>query len=207
VEVARPRLRGKMAVEAVDRAMRGQTSPRQSMRRGRSYRLAARRTGWPLRGAASGAGEARLAILDSYTKEHSAEYQAQAWIDLARRMGTRTRPFAIRRTSPRSFCTRVTTPQCDRLGRERSSKVRPHGEPRTWTTRFRTFFAVALQDGAWDHNSSYSPERAGRPDTVQLWHKITTADDPEWTVATTRSIRTRRRLAAGSRSRRPTAAG
>src|SRR5690606_13096587 len=33
------------------------------------------------------AGEARVAILDSYTKEHSAEYQAQAWIDLARRLG------------------------------------------------------------------------------------------------------------------------
>ena len=34
------------------------------------------------------AGEAKRAILDSYTKEHSAEYQAQAWIDLARRLGT-----------------------------------------------------------------------------------------------------------------------
>ena len=31
-------------------------------------------------------GETRRAILDSYTKEHSAEYQAQAWIDLARRL-------------------------------------------------------------------------------------------------------------------------
>ncbi len=29
----------------------------------------------------------RRAILDSYTKEHSAEYQAQAWIDLARKLG------------------------------------------------------------------------------------------------------------------------
>jgi 2-methylcitrate dehydratase len=42
-------------------------------------------------------------------------------------------------------------------------------------------FAVALQDGSWDHNVSYSPERAGRPDTVELWHKITTAEDAEWT--------------------------
>ena len=31
-------------------------------------------------------GEAKLAILDTYTKEHSAEYQAQALIDLARRL-------------------------------------------------------------------------------------------------------------------------
>ena len=32
------------------------------------------------------AGEPKRAILDSYTKEHSAEYQAQALIDLARRI-------------------------------------------------------------------------------------------------------------------------
>ncbi len=31
-------------------------------------------------------GEAKRAILDTYTKEHSAEYQAQAWIDLARKL-------------------------------------------------------------------------------------------------------------------------
>src|SRR5699024_10836189 len=28
---------------------------------------------------------------------------------------------------------------------------------------------------------SYAPERAGRPDTVELWHKIETTEDPEWT--------------------------
>lgn len=42
-------------------------------------------------------------------------------------------------------------------------------------------FAVALQDGAWHHADSYAPERAGRPDTVELWHKVTTEEDPEWT--------------------------
>ena len=42
-------------------------------------------------------------------------------------------------------------------------------------------FAVALQDGGWHHVDSYAPERAGRADTVELWHKITTAEDAEWT--------------------------
>ena len=42
-------------------------------------------------------------------------------------------------------------------------------------------FAVALQDGTWDHNASYAPERAGRPDTVALWQKVTTVEDAEWT--------------------------
>ena len=42
-------------------------------------------------------------------------------------------------------------------------------------------FAVALQDGTWHHERSYAPERAHRPDTVELWRKISTVEDPEWT--------------------------
>ncbi|SDK56403.1 2-methylcitrate dehydratase, partial [Cryobacterium psychrotolerans] len=42
-------------------------------------------------------------------------------------------------------------------------------------------FTVALQDGSWHHVDSYSPERAGRADTVALWHSVTTVEDPEWT--------------------------
>jgi 2-methylcitrate dehydratase len=43
-------------------------------------------------------------------------------------------------------------------------------------------FAVALQDGEWHHIRSYAPERAQRADTVALWHKVTTAEDPVWTA-------------------------
>jgi len=43
-------------------------------------------------------------------------------------------------------------------------------------------FAVALQDGTWHHERSYAPERARRPDTVRLWRKIRTVEDPEWTA-------------------------
>jgi 2-methylcitrate dehydratase len=42
-------------------------------------------------------------------------------------------------------------------------------------------FAVALQDGGWHHVASYTRERARRPDTVELWQKIETREDPEWT--------------------------
>jgi 2-methylcitrate dehydratase len=41
--------------------------------------------------------------------------------------------------------------------------------------------AVALEDGVWHHVRSYAPERAQRPSTVKLWHKITTAEDKAWT--------------------------
>ena len=42
-------------------------------------------------------------------------------------------------------------------------------------------FAVALEDKCWHHVNSYTPERAQRPETVRLWHKISTQEDPEWT--------------------------
>lgn len=44
-------------------------------------------------------------------------------------------------------------------------------------------FAVALQDGTWHHVKSYEPSRAQRPDTVKLWHKISTVEDAKWTEA------------------------
>ncbi|MCU1425494.1 MAG: 2-methylcitrate dehydratase, partial [Microbacteriaceae bacterium] len=82
-----PAFAGKMAIESVDRAMRGQTSPT-PIYEGEDGVIA-----WLLDGKNAAyevplpeAGETKRAILDSYTKEHSAEYQAQAWIDLARKL-------------------------------------------------------------------------------------------------------------------------
>jgi len=42
-------------------------------------------------------------------------------------------------------------------------------------------FAVALEDGGWHHEKSYAPERAARPATIELWRKISTVEDGEWT--------------------------
>ena len=41
-------------------------------------------------------------------------------------------------------------------------------------------FAVALEDGAWHHELSYDWDRRHRPETVALWRKIKTHEDPEW---------------------------
>ena len=42
-------------------------------------------------------------------------------------------------------------------------------------------FAVALEDGKWHHIKSYTPERASKKSTVELWNKIETFEDPQWT--------------------------
>jgi 2-methylcitrate dehydratase len=43
-------------------------------------------------------------------------------------------------------------------------------------------FAVALEDGAWHHELSYAPSRAQRPETIELWKKISTVEKEKWTT-------------------------
>jgi len=42
-------------------------------------------------------------------------------------------------------------------------------------------FAVALEDGKWHHVNSYTPRRANKKSTVDLWRKIKTFEDKKWT--------------------------
>ena len=60
-------------------------------------------------------------------------------------------------------------------------KMDPKASRETLDHSIMYMFAVALEDGAWHHVDSYAPERANRPETVELWHKIVTTEDPEWT--------------------------
>ena len=178
-----PAFAGKMAIEAVDRAMRGQTSP-SPIWEGEDGVIA-----WLLDGpegsyvvALPEAGEAKRAILDSYTKEHSAEYQAQAWIDLARRLGAQ-HPELKDPANIESIvlATSHHTHFVIGSGSGDPQKYDPTASRETLDHSVPYIFAVALQDGRWHHVDSYAPQRAARPDTVELWHKITTVQDPEWT--------------------------
>ena len=178
-----PAFAGKMAVEAVDRAMRGQTSP-SPIYEGEDGVIA-----WLLDGPEGSydvplpaAGEPKRAILDSYTKEHSAEYQAQAWIDLARKLH-RERPELADPANVRRIVLHTShhTHTVIGSGANDPQKYDPTASRETLDHSIPYIFAVALQDGGWHHVDSYTPERAGRPDTVALWRAITTAEDPEWT--------------------------
>lgn len=178
-----PAFAGKMAVEAVDRAMRGQTSP-VPIYEGEDGVIA-----WILDGPDAeytvplpAPGEAKRAILDTYTKEHSAEYQAQAWIDLARKLH-HEHPEVTDPANVDSVLIRTShhTHYVIGSGANDPQKYDPTASRETLDHSIPYIFTVALQDGSWHHGDSYAPERAGRPDTVELWHKVTTEEDPEWT--------------------------
>ncbi len=170
----------KVAIEAVDRAMRGESSPA-PIWEGEDGVIA-----WMLSGPEHtyevplpAPGEPKRAILDSFTKEHSAEYQSQAPIDLARRL--RRRIANLDEIASVVLHTSHHTHYVIGTGSGDPQKFDPDASRETLDHSLPYIFAVALQDGSWDHERSYAPERAHRPDTIALWHKISTVEDPEWT--------------------------
>jgi 2-methylcitrate dehydratase len=171
---------GKLAIEAVDRAMRGEGAP-SPIYEGEDSVIA-----WMLDGKKAhyqvplpAPGEPKRAILDTYTKEHSAEYQSQALIDLAFRMGKQVADWddvadVLIETSHHTHYVIGT-------GANDPQKFDPEASRETLDHSIMYIVAVALQDGTWHHVRSYAPERARRPDTVRLWQKIRTVEDPKWT--------------------------
>jgi len=171
---------GKLALEAVDRAMRGEGAP-SPIYEGEDSVIA-----WMLSGKDAvyhvplpEPGEPKRAILESYTKEHSAEYQAQALIDLAFELRARIPDLA--RIQKIVIHTSHHTHYVIGTGSNDPQKFDPKASRETLDHSIMYIFAVALEDGRWHHVESYTPERASRPSTVALWRKIETREDPEWT--------------------------
>jgi 2-methylcitrate dehydratase len=175
-----PAFAGKVAVEAVDRAMRGQGSPA-PIYEGEDGVIA-----WLLGGPEAvhtvplpAPGEPKRAILETYTKQHSAEYQAQAFIDLARRLRPRIGDTAtVERVMIR---TSHHTHHVIGSGSGDPQKYDPAASRETLDHSLPYIFTVALQDRDWHHIRSYAPDRASRPDTIELWRKVSTTEDAGWT--------------------------
>jgi 2-methylcitrate dehydratase len=175
-----PAFAAKMAIEAVDRAMRGEGSP-SPIYEGEDGVIA-----WLLNGPGSSyvvplpaPGEQKAAILESFTKEYSAEYQAQALIDLAKRLGPRIGDLS--KVASVTIHTSHHTHSVIGTGANDPQKFDPDATRETLDHSLPYIFAVALEDGTWHHERSYTPERAHRPETVRLWRSISTVEDPEWT--------------------------
>ena len=177
-----PAQANKIAIEAVSRARLGERSP-SPIYEGRDAVIA-----WMLGGPEReytvplpAPGEPLRAILRSYTKEHSAEYQAQALIDIgaalhARRLDLGAVQEVVIRTSHHTHYVIGT-------GSNDPQKMDPDASRETLDHSVMYILAVAWEDGAWHHVKSYTSERAHRPSTVRLWHQIRTEEVEEWTRA------------------------
>ena len=171
---------GKLAIEAVDRCMRGEGAP-SPIYEGEDSVIA-----YVLSGPGKKyivplprVNEPKKAILETYTKEHSAEYQSQALIDLARSLNKKIKDLSeidkiIIETSHHTHYVIGT-------GANDPQKMDPHASRETLDHSIMYIFAVALEDGAWHHVKSYTPQRARRKSTVKLWQKIVTRENKKWT--------------------------
>jgi len=171
---------GKLAIEAVDRCMRGEGAPSPIYEGedsviayvlsgpGKKYTVPLPRVNEP-----------KKAILETYTKEHSAEYQSQALIDLARSLNKK-----IKNISDINKITIETSHHTHYVigtGANDPQKMDPYASRETLDHSIMYIFAVALEDGAWHHVKSYTPQRARRKSTVKLWRKIVTRENKKWT--------------------------
>ncbi len=171
---------GKLAIEAVDRCMRGEGAPSPIYEGEDSviaYILSGPKKKYivPL----PRINEPKKAILETYTKEHSAEYQSQALIDLARSLNRKVKNISnikkiIIETSHHTHYVIGT-------GANDPQKMDPYASRETLDHSIMYIFAVALEDGAWHHIKSYTPKRARRKSTVGLWKKIVTREKKKWT--------------------------
>ncbi len=186
---------GKTALEAVGRSLLGERAP-SPIYEGRDGVIA-----WLLSGpdaeyevSLPPPGEPTRAILDSYTKEHSAEYQAQALIDIgfalhARGLDLEAVREVIVRTSHHTHFVIGT-------GSRDPEKMDPSASRETLDHSGMYILTVAWEDGRWHHVDSYTPERANRPSTISLWRKVRTEEVEEWTRAYHESDFRRRRFGA-----------
>ena len=177
-----PAQANKIAIEAVGRVRLGERAP-SPIYEGRDAVIA-----WMLGGPEAeytvplpAAGERLRLIMRSYTKEHSAEYQAQALIDIgyalhARDIDLEAVEDVVIRTSHHTHYVIGT-------GANDPQKMDPDASRETLDHSAMYILAVAWEDGAWHHVHSYTSERAHRPSTVALWHKIRTEEVEGWTAA------------------------
>ena len=175
---------GQVAMLAVDRAMRGETSPAPVYEG--DYGIMAILLGGPDSEAIvplPSPGESFLAILETYPKEHSAGYHGQALIDLAFKM--RDRIGDVDKIKDIAIHTKELTHLVMGSGAGDPEKWDPKASRETLDHSAMFIFTIALQDGVWDHDASYAPTRVSRPDTVALWQKVRTVSDPVWTSAFT----------------------
>ncbi len=171
---------GKLAIEAVDRAMRGEGSPSPIYEGEDSVisqildgKKALYKIPLPKK------NEEKKAILETYTKEYSAEYQAQALIDIAKKINKKIQN--LNQIKKIDIYTSHHTHNVIGTGSNDPQKMDPCASRETLDHSIMYIFAVALEDGSWHHVNSYTKSRANKKSTIKIWKSIKTHEDKKWT--------------------------
>jgi 2-methylcitrate dehydratase len=171
---------GKLGIEAVDRTMRGEGAP-SPIYEGEDSVVARILDGKNAKYMVSlpNKNEKKKAILETYTKEYSAEYQAQALIDIAKKLNRRIPD--LRNIKKIDIHTSHHTHYVIGTGANDPQKMDPNASRETLDHSIMYIFAVALEDGNWHHIKSYTKARANKKSTIKIWKSIKTYEDKKWT--------------------------
>jgi len=171
---------GKLAIESIDRAMRGEGAP-SPIYEGEDSVIAQILGGKNAKYNVSlpASGESKKAILETYTKEYSAEYQAQAIIDIAKKLNKKIQN--INQIKKIDIYTSHHTHNVIGTGSNDPQKLDPNASRETLDHSIMYIFAVALEDGDWHHIKSYTKARSNKKSTIKLWRNIKTHEDKNWT--------------------------
>ena len=171
---------GKLAIEAVDRSMRGEGAPSpiyegedSIIARILDGKKAIYKVPLPKK------NETKKAILETYTKEYSAEYQAQALIDIAKKLNKKIKN--LKNIKKIDIYTSHHTHYVIGTGANDPQKMDPSSSRETLDHSIMYIFAVALEDADWHHIRSYTKKRANRKSTIRIWRLIKTHEDKKWT--------------------------
>ena len=171
---------GKLGIEAVDRTMRGEGAP-SPIYEGEDSVIARILDGKNARYIVPlpKKNQQKKAILETYTKEYSAEYQAQALIDIAKKLNKRIPNLGnIKKID---IYTSHHTHYVIGTGANDPQKMDPNASRETLDHSIMYIFAVALEDGNWHHVKSYTKARANKKSTIKIWKSIKTHEDKKWT--------------------------
>ena len=171
---------GKLAIEAVDRAMRGEGAP-SPIYEGEDSVIARILDGKSAKYHVPlpKKNEPKKAILETYTKEYSAEYQAQALIDIGKKLNKRIQD--LKSIKKIDIYTSHHTHFVIGTGANDPQKMDPNASRETLDHSIMYIFAVALEDADWHHIKSYTKARASKKSTIKLWKSIKTHEDKKWT--------------------------
>ncbi len=171
---------GKLGIEAVDRSMRGVGAPSpiyegedRVIARILDGKKALYKIPLPKK------NEEKKAILETYTKEYSAEYQAQALIDIAKKINKKIKN--LNQIKKIDIYTSHHTHNVIGTGANDPQKMDPNASRETLDHSIMYIFAVALEDADWHHVKSYTKSRAKKKSTIRIWRSIKTHEDKKWT--------------------------
>ncbi len=174
-----PGLVGRNAIDAIDRAIRGEKGPSPVWEGDYGIiPILLHKENEEIEIELPEKNSPREGILFTFTKEHSAGYHGNSIIDLAFLMKEKIKD--TKEIKKINIYSKKYTHIVMGSGSNDPEKYSPDASRETLDHSAMYIFAVALEDGFWHHETSYSEKRKKNPDTIALWKKIETFEDSDF---------------------------